>query len=172
MNDKSSVIRETDEDARKQARDLMHKAAHAALGVIDPETGFPAVSRVLIAVDTDGSPIILVSGLASHTRALLQDPRASILFGDPAKGDPLAHPRLTVRCKAERIDRQSEVHDRIRGLFLDRHPKSSLYIDFPDFFFLRLVPLDASLNGGFGKAYIFSSDDLTILQTKNKTRRQ
>ncbi len=172
MNDKSSVIRETDGDARKQARDLIHNAAYAALGVIDPETGFPAVSRVLIALDIDGTPIILVSGLASHTRALLQDPRTSALFGEPAKGDPLAHPRLTVRCNAERIDRQSEAHERMRGLFLARHPKSSFYIDFSDFFFFRLIPLDASLNGGFGKAYILSSDDLTILQTESETRRQ
>ncbi len=163
MNDKSSVIRETDEDARSQARDVMHKAAHAALAVIDPETGFPFVSRVLIAMDADGAPVILVSGLSSHTKALMRDSRASALFGEPGKGDPLAHPRLTLRCSAERIDRQSQAHDRIRALFLDRHPKSKLYIDFPDFCFFRLVPLDASLNGGFGRAYILSSKDLMML---------
>ncbi|ASW07238.1 pyridoxamine 5'-phosphate oxidase family protein [Rhizobium sp. CNPSo 4039] len=163
MNDKPSVIRETDEDARIQARDLMHKAAHAALAVIDPETGFPSVSRVLIAMDADGAPVILVSGLSSHSKALMKDSRASALFGEPGKGDPLAHPRLTLRCSAERIDRQSQAHDRIRALFLDRHPKSNLYIDFPDFCFFRLVPLDASLNGGFGRAYILSSKDLMML---------
>jgi putative heme iron utilization protein len=163
MNDKPSVIRETDEDARLQARDLIHTARHAALAVIDPETGFPSVSRVLIAVDADGAPAILVSGLSSHTRALMKDTRASALFGEPGKGDPLAHPRLSLRCSAERIDRQSEAHQRIRALFLDRHPKSKLYIDFPDFCFFRLVPLDASLNGGFGRAYILSAEDLMML---------
>ncbi|NRP86326.1 HugZ family pyridoxamine 5'-phosphate oxidase [Rhizobium lusitanum] len=163
MNDKPSVTMETDEDARNQARTLMHKAAHAALAVIDPETGFPSVSRVLIADDADGVPVILVSGLATHTRALLKDARASALFGEPGKGDPLAHPRLTVRCSAERVDRQSDAHERIRGRFLERHPKSKLYIDFPDFCFFRLIPLDASLNGGFGRAYILSSEDLVIL---------
>lgn len=163
MNDKPSTIRETDEDARNQARVLIQTAAHAALAVIDPETGFPSVSRVLTATDIDGAPVILVSGLSAHTRALLKDPRTSILFGEPGKGDPLAHPRLTLRCKAERIDRLSEAHHRIREIFLERHPKSKLYIDFPDFCFFRLVPLDASLNGGFGKAYILSSKDLMIL---------
>ncbi|MBB3287745.1 MULTISPECIES: pyridoxamine 5'-phosphate oxidase family protein [Rhizobium] len=162
MSNKPSVIRETDEEARNQARDLMHTAAHAALAVIDPENGFPSVSRVLIAMDTDGVPVILVSGLSSHTKALAKDPRASVLFGEPGRGDPLAHPRLTVRCDAKRIDRQSEAHERIRDRFLDRHPKSKLYIDFPDFCFFRLVPLDASLNGGFGKAYILSSKDLLM----------
>lgn len=163
MSDKPSVIRETDEDARKQARILIQTAAHAALAVIDPENGFPSASRVLIAADVDGAPVILVSGLSAHTRALLKDPRASALFGEPGKGDPLAHPRLTLRCRAERIDRQSDAHERIRDLFIERHPKSKLYIDFPDFCFFRLVPLDASLNGGFGRAYILSSEDLMIL---------
>ncbi|ENN87981.1 Pyridoxamine oxidase protein [Rhizobium freirei PRF 81] len=163
MSDKPSIIRETDEDARNQARILVHTASHAALAVIDPETGFPSVSRVLTAMDTDGVPVILVSGLSSHTKALVKDPRASALFGDPGKGDPLAHPRLTVRCSAERVDQQGEAHARIRKLFLERHPKSKLYIDFPDFCFFRLVPLDASLNGGFGRAYILSSKDLVIL---------
>lgn len=163
MNDKPSVIRETDEDARNQARVLMHTAAHAALAVIDPETGFPSVSRVLIANDADGVPVILVSGLAAHTRALLKDARASALFGEPGKGDPLAHPRLTVRCSAERVERQSDAHEHIRKRFLKRHPKSKLYIDFPDFCFFRLIPLDASLNGGFGRAYILSAEDLVIL---------
>lgn len=163
MNDKPSTIRETDEDARKQARILIHSAAHAALAVIDPETSFPSVSRVLTATDVDGAPVVLVSGLSAHTKALLKDPRASILFGEPGKGDPLAHPRLTLRCSAERVDRQSDAHERIRGLFLERHPKSKLYIDFPDFCFFRFIPLDASLNGGFGRAYILSSADLMIL---------
>ncbi|MBB6484235.1 HugZ family protein [Rhizobium lusitanum] len=163
MSDKPSVIRETDEDARKLARDLMHMAAHAALAVIDPDTGFPYVSRVLTAMDSDGAPVILVSGLSAHTKALMKDPRASMLFGEPGKGDPLAHPRLTVRCSAERVDRQGDAHQHIRGPFLERHPKSKLYIDFPDFSFFRLVPLDASLNGGFGRAYILSSQDLMIL---------
>jgi len=163
MNDKPSVIRETDEDSRVLARNLVHTSAHAALAVIDPETGFPSVSRVLIAVDADGAPLILVSGLSAHTKALMKDPRASMLFGEPGKGDPLAHPRLTVRCSAQRIDRQGDTHERIRMRFLDRHPKSKLYIDFPDFCFFRLIPLDASLNGGFGRAYILSAEDLMTL---------
>ncbi|NLR96796.1 HugZ family protein [Rhizobium sp. P38BS-XIX] len=163
MNDKPSVIRETDEDARNQSRILVHTSAYAALAVIDPETGYPSVSRVLTATDDDGTPIILVSALASHTKALLKDARASALFGEPGKGDPLAHPRLSLRCKAERVDRDGDAHGRIRTLFLERHPKAKLYIDFPDFSFFRLVPLDASLNGGFGRAYILSAQDFAIL---------
>jgi putative heme iron utilization protein len=162
MNDKPQVIRDTDDDARRQARILLRGARFAAIGVIDPETGFPSVSRVLLGMDSDGAAVILVSGLSAHTTALLADPRASLLTGEPAKGDPLAHPRLTLQCTAESVERDSETHLRLRTRFLARHPKSQLYIDFPDFRFFRLQPERASLNGGFGRAYHLSSQDFFI----------
>lgn len=168
MNDKSSVLRETDNEARRQARILLRSARHAALAVLDPETGFPAVSRVLTGTDIDGVPVILVSGLSAHTKALSKDPRASALFGEPGKGDPLAHPRLSVQCRAERVDRDGPFHPRIRTRFLARHPKAKLYVDFPDFCFFRLVPIAASLNGGFGKAYVLPGEDLMILSAANE----
>ncbi len=168
MNDKPSVLRETDDEARKQARILLGSARYAALAVFDPETGFPSVSRVLTGTDIDGVPVILVSGLSAHTKALSKDPRASALFGEPGKGDPLAYPRLSVQCSAERVDRGHPQHERIRSRFLVRHPKAKLYIDFPDFCFFRLVPLAASLNGGFGKAYVLPGADLMIPSAANE----
>ncbi len=162
MTDKPKVIRDTDDDARRQARILLRGARFAAIGVIDPENGFPSVSRVLLGTDIDGAAVILVSNLSAHTGALLADPRASLLTGEPAKGDPLAHPRLTLQCLAESVERDSPVHARLRGRFLARHPKSQLYIDFPDFRFFRLVPERASLNGGFGRAYHLGKEDFLI----------
>lgn len=162
MNDRPSVLRETDEEARRLARILLRSTRHAPLAVIDPDSGFPSVSRALVGMDIDGSPVILVSALSAHTKALSADPRASLLAGEPGKGDPLAHPRLSVQCLAERVEPEGEIYARIRGRFLKRHPKSSLYIDFPDFCFFRLAPLAASLNGGFGKAYILPGEYLLI----------
>lgn len=162
MPDKPSVLRETDEDARRQARILLRGARFAAIGVIDPDTAFPAVSRVLLGLDHDGVPVILVSALSGHTKALMADPRAALLTGEPGKGDPLAHPRLTLQCTAERVEPGSAVHGRIRSRFIERHPKSKLYVDFPDFCFFRLIPAQASLNGGFGRAYVLPGEDFLI----------
>ncbi len=162
MNDKPQVIRDTDDDARRQARILLRGARFAAIGVLDPETGFPFVSRVLLGMDSDGAAVILVSNLSAHTTALLADPRASLLTGEPGKGDPLAHPRLTLQCTAESVERDSDSHQRLRARFLARHPKAQLYIDFPDFRFFRLRPERANLNGGFGRAYHLSSADFFI----------
>ena len=49
-----------------------------------------------VATDWDGSPLLLLSRLSSHTLNLEADPRASLLLAETGKGDPLAHPRLTV----------------------------------------------------------------------------
>ncbi|SMD03452.1 HugZ family protein [Rhizobium sp. RU36D] len=162
MADKSSVIRETDEDARRLARTLYRGARHVALAVIDPETSFPFASRVLMGADIDGAGVILVSRLSAHTRALDKDPRASILAGEPGKGDPLAHPRLTLQCLAEPVDRDSADHGRLRSRFLARHPKAKLYADFPDFRFFRMIPQHASLNGGFGRAFLLEAADFRL----------
>lgn len=162
MTDKPSVIRETDDEARTLARMLLRSARHVALAVIETGTGFPFASRVLLGTDIDGVPAILVSALSTHTKSLEGDPRASVLAGLPGKGDPLAYARLTVQCLAERVERDDPVHARLRQRFLNRHPKSKLYIDFPDFCFFRLVPQSASLNGGFGKAFILPGADLMI----------
>jgi heme iron utilization protein len=154
----AKTIRETDEFALTEADRLIRGSRHAALSVLEPVTGHPIVSRTLVATDSVGRPIILVSALSSHTKALLADARAGLLFGEPGKGDPLAHPRISLKCRAEHITRDSSELPALRRRF----PKSELYIDFPDFSFFRLLPLAASLNGGFGKAYELSGDDLDI----------
>jgi hypothetical protein len=158
----ASVIRPTDEDARHLARTLLRGARFAALAALEPETGHPFSSRVLVGTDVDGTPVMLASTLAAHTQAVLADPRCSLLVGEPGKGDPLAWPRLTVLADAERIKADTESHSRIRARFLRRHPKSGIYADFRDFSFFRLAPKSASLNGGFGKAYRILASDLII----------
>jgi putative heme iron utilization protein len=161
-NDKpKQVIRETDDEAIRQARTLIATARHGALAVIVPgDDGYPGASRVALATDYDGTPVILVSSLSWHTRAIVEEPRCSLLLGETGKGDPLAHPRISLFLTAHPIERGTPEHDRIRRRYLARHPKASLYVDFGDFAFFRLAISRASLNGGFGKAYELTADDL------------
>jgi putative heme iron utilization protein len=163
MTDKSSVLRETDDEALKTARLLLRESRSAALAAQEPDdTGFPFISRVLVGIDIDGTPVLLASRLATHTSALLFDPRCSLLVGRTGKGDPLTHPRMTIQCRAEAATTQEEIYARLRTRFLRRHPKAKLYIDFADFLFFRLNPERASLNKGFGLAYAITGDDLLI----------
>lgn len=152
------VLREVDDTARRLARTLIRCARFGALGVLDPESGAPAVSRVSLATDGIGAPVFLISQLSGHFGALEADGRASLLVGQPGKGDPLAHPRITVTGTARKLSGSSR--DAARTRFLARHPKAALYADFADFAFWRLEPEGASLNGGFGKAYAMTAEDL------------
>lgn len=160
--DKPKVLRDTDEQARDQARQLIVTARFAAMAVIDPETGYPNSSRVLTATDGASLPVILVSRLAAHTNALLGSPRCSLLFGEPGKGDPLAWPRISVQCDAQPVVADDLDRQHLRARFLRRHPKAALYVDFPDFLLFRLSPVAASLNGGFGRAYALLREDFGL----------
>ncbi|MBK5928254.1 HugZ family protein [Rhodobaculum claviforme] len=161
MADAPSPLRPTDDDARALARALIAGADFGALAVVHPDTGLPHVSRVGIATSADGTPVTLVSDLSLHTRALRAAPRACVLLGEPGpRGDPLTHPRLSLDVTAGIVARGAE-HDTLRARWLARHPKATLYVDFGDFHFVRLVPTGAALNGGFGRAYALTAADLT-----------
>lgn len=163
MADKlASPLRETDAGAIRLARTLVRTARSGALATLEPTTGMPLASRVGVATDADGAPLVLISLLAAHTGALLADPRCSILLGEPGKGDPLAHPRITLFCRARRLDAGTVEEARARRRYLNRNPKAELYAALPDFYLFRLDPDRASLNGGFGKAYQLSQDDILL----------
>ena len=165
MEKKKNVIRETDAEAVRLAKTLIRTARFGALAVLDPENGAPVASRVGVATDVDGGPLILISMLSAHTGALLADARCSLLVGEPGKGDPLTYPRMAISCTGVRLQAGTPEQERARRRYLNRHPKANLYAGFSDFFFLRLEPLRASLIGGFGKAYLLDRPDLLVTDT-------
>lgn len=163
MNDKpKNVIRKTDAEAVRLAKTLTRTARYGALAVIEPETGTPLASRVGVATDADGTPLILVSQLSAHTRAIMADPRCSLLVGEPGKGDPLAHPRITLVCRAAKLEPGTPERARAERRYLNRNPKAKLYVGLGDFSFFRLEIERASLNGGFGKAYLLTRGDIIV----------
>ena len=141
-----------DFDPQALAKSLLRATRAGTLGTLDRNTGYPFTSLTNVATDIDGSPLILTSRLSTHTANLEQDGRASMLLAETAKGDPLAHPRLTVLGTFAQIERDGADHTRVRRRFLARHPKSELYVDFGDFSFWRMAVASAHLNGGFARA--------------------
>lgn len=149
-------VQSPDDAARTLARDLLANATHAALAYTDPATGTPGISRIALALALDGTPLTLISGLAPHTAALRAHPACALMVGEPGdKGDPLTHPRLMIRAQAVFADRAE-----LRDHWLSLRPKATLYVDLPDFAFVRLVPESALLNGGFARAFRLSPQDL------------
>ncbi|MEI7447029.1 MAG: pyridoxamine 5'-phosphate oxidase family protein [Burkholderiales bacterium] len=153
-------VQPADDAARALAARLLVGARHAALATVEPGGGHPMATRVAVALDADGTPLMLMSSLSAHSGALDADPRCSLLVGEPGSGDPLAHPRLTVFGHASRVPRESADGARVRERWLAEHPKAAIYVDFGDFAFWRVEIERASLNGGFGRAHRLTAADL------------
>jgi putative heme iron utilization protein len=142
-------------DAVGLAKALLRKTRAGALATLERDGGAPFASLVTVATDHDGTPLLLLSRLSAHTLNLEADPRCSLLLSQGGKGDPLAHPRLTVTGEASR-----SAEPRVRARFLARHPKAALYADFPDFAFFRLQVRAGHLNGGFARAATLTAPEL------------
>ncbi len=157
-------LRETaprpDFNARSIAKQLLRTVRAGALATIDRNTGHPLGTLVNVATDSDGSPLILISRLSSHTANLEADSRASILLATAGKGDPLAHPRLTVLGRFVQVAHEAPEEAHLRRRFLARHPKSELYAGFADFALWRMSMESAHLNAGFARASDFAAADI------------
>src|SRR5581483_4538747 len=149
-----------DFDPKVVAKGLLRSTRAGSLATIDRITGHPFGSLVNVATDSDGAPLILISRLSTHTANLEADGRASLLLAASGKGDPLAHPRLTVIGSFTRVPRDNPYEPRLRRRFLARHPKSELYAGFADFSFWRLGAVSAHLNGGFARAADLKAADV------------
>lgn len=154
------------DDTRAQARALLGAARHGALAYLDPGTGTPGISRIAVGLDETGRPMTLISQLSGHHAGLRGHPVAALMVGEPgARGDPLTHPRLMLRIKAQFVERTDPARLALRDHWLAGHPKSALYIDFADFDLVRLDVLGGVLNGGFGRATRLAPEDLIVSQT-------
>lgn len=149
-----------DFEPRAVAKTLLRATRAGTLATLDRNSGHPFASLVNIATDSDGSPLILVSKLATHTANLEVDGRASLLLAEFGKGDALTHPRLTVLGTMMHVAREGDDDARVRRRFLSSHPKSELYAGFGDFAFWRMNVVSAHLNGGFARAADLTAADV------------
>jgi len=102
---------------------------------------------------------MLISSMAMHTQNLMADGRASLLVAQPTAGDPLAAARLTLIGEARTVPK-AEVEG-ARAAYLARHANASYWVDFEDFGFWRLEPVDLYFVGGFGAMDWVSATDYT-----------
>lgn len=148
------------DDALALVRQLL-TLGHAALAFSDPDTGAPGISRIAFHRDPEAGLLTLVSGLAPHFHALKAHPDCALMLGEVGdKGDPLTHPRLMIRARAGFVAPDDAARPGLRDRWLQRNPKAKIYIDLPDFAFVRLTPVSALLNGGFARAFHVSPQDL------------
>lgn len=124
-----------------------------AIGTISTQSrrhpGFPFGSLMPYALDHAGSPLLLISNMAMHTHNLRDNAHASLFVGEAvAGGDALGAARATLVGLAEPVP-AAEI-PAAREQYLAVHPGSRYWVDFTDFHFFRIQPLELYYVGGFG----------------------
>jgi len=111
--------------------------------------GYPFGSLTPYALDGQGRPIFLLSGLAIHSANLLADARASLfVFAEAAETATAVAARLNVIGKVQPTN--AEERAQLRALYVSRHPESAQWAEFGDFAFYVLEPEQMYFVGGFG----------------------
>lgn len=138
-----------DFDPGKLAKSLLRRSRQGALATLMVGSGDPYCSLVNLASHPDGSPILLISRLAIHTRNLLADGRVSLMLDERAEGDPLEGARIMLLGRAEPA--AAEELELVRRRYLRAHPSAEDYASFADFSFVRIHPTGTHLVAGFGR---------------------
>ena len=137
-----------DFDPAKAVKSLLRRSRQGALATLMTGSGDPYCSLVNVASHPDGSPILLISRLALHTKNLLADTRVSLMLDERVEGDPLEGARIMLSGHAEEVASEREV---VRRRYLNAHPSAEAFVDFKDFSFFRIRPTGTHLVAGFGR---------------------
>jgi putative heme iron utilization protein len=139
----------SDFDAPRLTRSLLRRSRQGALATLMAGSGDPYCSLVNVASHADGSPILLISHLAVHTKNLLADQRVSLMLDERVAGDPLQGARIMLSGRAEEAG--ADDLEIARRRYLSAHPSAQAFVDFKDFFFVLIRPTATHLVAGFGR---------------------
>lgn len=138
----------TDVKPARLTRSLLGRSRQGALATLMPGSGDPYCSLVNVASLPDGSPVLLISRLAVHTKNILADPRVSLMLDERAPGDPLEGARIML---AGTAGEARDDADLLKRRYLAAHPSAEDFVGFKDFSFFRIVPTGVHLVAGFGR---------------------
>jgi heme iron utilization protein len=136
-------------DAAGLARGLLRRSRRGALATLMVGSGDPYCSLVNVASAPDGSPLLLISRLALHTRNALADPRVSLMLDERRAGDPLEGSRIMVGGVVEMAE--GEARATCSRRYLAAHPSAEAFAGFADFLFATIRIKGVHLVAGFGR---------------------
>ena len=146
-----------DFDPKTAAKKLLREARSGALATLMTGSGDPYCSLVNVATAADGSPVLLISRLAVHTRNILADPRVSLMLDERRDGDPLQGARVMLMGRASATD-----DAQARRRYLDRQREAEMFADFADFSFYRVALARAHLVAGFGRIVDLDASEILV----------
>jgi putative heme iron utilization protein len=135
-----------DFDPKAAAKRLIREARSGALATLMAGSGDPYCSLVNVATAADGTPLLLISRLAVHTKNILADPRAALMLDERKPGDPLEGARVMLMGTAIKTASADA-----RRRYLMQQPEAEMFAGFGDFSFYELKLKGAHLVAGFGR---------------------
>ncbi|MDX1738997.1 MAG: pyridoxamine 5'-phosphate oxidase family protein, partial [Alphaproteobacteria bacterium] len=109
-----------------RTRNLMRSCQRASLAVSmtnENDTTLPYVALVLVAFDFGANPILFISDLAEHSKAIQKNPQASLLLDATiGRRNPLAHPRYSLVGEIEYPDAKEAAQ--LLSRFVNRHAEA------------------------------------------------
>jgi putative heme iron utilization protein len=142
-------------DPKTAAKKLLREGRSGALATLMAASGDPYCSLVNIATAADGSPLLLISRLAVHTKNILNDPRVSLMIDERKPGDPLEGARVMLMGTAA-----ATADEDVRRRYLARQPEAEMFAGFADFAFYRVALKGAHLVAGFGRIVDLKPEDV------------
>ena len=153
---------------------LLHGRHTATLGTLTDRQEV-SLSMVPYALDTaSGDLVILISGLATHTRQLQAHPRASVLISDSEDRADNVHALARVSLDVMATWPASDAPEarQAREVYRRRHPSADMLTTLPDFRWVRLQPLQARQVAGFGAARTLDRGPLIELLCLDQDQRR
>ena len=137
--------------AASDARALVTRTRLATLATLDRESGAPFATLVAAVDDGSGQPLLLLSGLAEHTKNLAARADASLLVvGDAADPASMNRPRVTLVGRVEWLDGDAAAQAKAR--FVAALPEAQVWAALPDFRPARFAVQQVRFVGGFARA--------------------
>ncbi len=142
------------------ARQILQSAFVGSLGTLSAD-GSPFVTLVTVANKSPTQLVMLLSGLARHTKNLDSNGQCSLLLVQQGGegGNPLEGARLTVVGEVKKMPRGEDAAE--RESFLTVHPDAAMYADFGDFSIYRMDIHQAHLVAGFGRIETLTAEQLS-----------
>lgn len=145
------------------ALNLLLRQHHGVLSTLSvKEPGFPYGSVLPFCLDHQGQPLLLVSGLAQHTRNLAENPKCSLTVFTQAASDQIqAGARLVLLAEAQTLSAVET--EALAPRFYRYLPASPDYHLLADFRLIRLKLHKAHFIAGFGQIHWLEAESLQAL---------
>jgi len=147
------------------AKELIQSQQTLLLSTVS-EQGEPESSYAPYVRDQQGVFYIFVSELATHTKNMLLNSRASILFIRPEKETQnlFARERVVFNCTISEIQQDDQRHDNHLQKMEDKFGETvGLLRSLNDFHLLALVPVSGRYIAGFGQAFLIDTKDGSLI---------